>query len=964
MSYLSSLADMPRRLRMYRLAEDAWEAELFPWLRVQAACVLDGHQAWVVIPTQAQAGWIRRRCLENGLALLGVRFLTAGSLRRELSTLLNLGTRALGRESLEFLLRLQALKRSSPEARSVALSPSGCLQALDDLGRAGWTGEETDLGEIPSPVQEWLKHLSQSGAWTPSIDAALLAASQMNGTEALGSMGESKISLLIYGWDAEFFPESTLLQAVSEVAESVCMLVPSPRGSSPDPDMIWVEYLEKTLGVEADICAASEFRSVNESLVERLVRRGEGAGDLVMPLFLAGESGEDQAALVEKQLLLWLKESAGHERIALILPAAGSLSLTLTSRLLKAGLIFHDEVGRPEHPSLDLQLQGALADYYLSHGNVHVFLQLIELWKALAPDAPDPLELRTHLYRCFRSSQTQQMASLLRGLDNNHAPFLQATVRLVHKLGSWPLEESWENLKFRWHEAASLFACTTEKLEPLWSRMDGLMEGMVNGRAFLSYMLGITGSSRHTRDQQANQPFARVVLTTLDQAVHQTWAHVIFLESNEGIWPQRPLENAFLNDPLREQLNRRGTAAHSVMLTSLDRVRIDQRRFLDLLENSSGHVAMAAQSQNSSAPEKPYYPNEWFLQCLLLDEHSTEPVLKKWASLIVSHLSVLAAGNPESPDQGLAEELEHLTALRQSRTDPGRAFDEYFFCYFGADTKPWPVSKLESAVQYPATFALEHLFGAVSIERQHFERSETWIVGTLVHEWVRRRVDAARAGVTADVEADLVKQFWPDQARQSLWWRTVFDLSRWAAESCWQQLQVHLASPDLRTEFPIQGSIATPLGLLRVNGRLDLLARDLPDWPGSRVEIIDFKTGRAQVPSALKLAQGEGLQFGAYLALAMTLGDREATLRCLSPRLMSQRILTHEDLESARQGLALAADLQSSMEFGMSGALHHEHDGSEQLPLATLPVDVDILEKKRKLTSALRHAAGVAKKPV
>ena len=946
---------------MYRLVEDAWEAELFPWLRHQSSAVLSGAEAWVVVPTRAQAGWLRRRCLESGQALLGVKFLTPGSLRRELSMQLDLETRALGRESLEFLLRLQALKRSSPEARSVALSPTGCLQALDDLGRAGWTGEETDLGEIPSPVDEWLKILGRSGAWTPSIDAELRRRSLVNGTCSLPekkrdphvSARNSEIHLLIFGWDAAFFPESTLLEAAVESATTSLLLVPSPRGSSPDQDMVWVSYLEKLLGVEAEICPASEFRSVNEELVERLVRRGEGQGSLTLPLFLAGESTDDQVAMVQKQLLLWLKEGSCHERIALIVPAPGPLSLELCSQMLAAGLPFHDEAGRPEHPPLEMQLQGLLSGYYLSGGNVLLFLELVESWKRLNPLAPDPIELRSQLYRRFGRSQTQQTALLLRGVQEDHTPLLQSMAELVQQLGSWPQEECWEVLKARWQQAAALFGIGTEKLEPLWSRMDGLMTEPVNGRAFLQYVSAITESARHARDQRANQPFARVVLTTLDQAVNQSWAHVIFLESNEGIWPQRAIENAFLDDPLREALNHRREKNHSLLLTSMDSVRIGQRRFLDILENTAGQIALAAQSRNTSSPEKPYYPNEWFLQCLLLDEESKEPVLKRWEGLVRKESVFRIGGEKSIKNQLLTdsraelyEELRHLEQIRSSRINPELSFDEYFYCYPNATTKPWPISRLEAAVNYPATFALEQLFGAVSAESQDFVRSENWIVGTLVHEWVRRRVEEERQGRNTDIEAELKEKYWPETARNSLWWRTVFDLARWASESCWKQVQPQLASVDLHSEFEIHGSIETPVGPLRVKGRMDLLARDRHEWENSLAEIIDFKTGKAQVPSPVKLAQGEGMQFGAYLTLAMSLGAREVTLRCLSPKQISQRLLTQEDAVSALEGLALAARLQQSLAFGMSGSLHGEHEGSEVLPMATLPVDAETLKQK------------------
>jgi hypothetical protein len=225
------------------------------------------------------------------------------------------------------------------------------------------------------------------------------------------------------------------------------------------------------------------------------------------------------------------------------------------------------------------------------------------------------------------------------------------------------------------------------------------------------------------------------------------------------------------------------------------------------------------------------------------------------------------------------------------------------------------------------------------------------MVGTLVHEWIRVLVSKQGEAQVRDVEELLKKQYWPPQSLNSLWWKTVFELSRWATDSCYKQVKPYLTAADVRTEFPCEGTLETPAGLLRVKGRMDLISRDRAEWKDAHGTIIDFKTGKQQVPTSARLASGEGMQFGAYLVLALTQGAQQVTLRCLSPRLISQRVLTAEHESAARQGLALVAQLQQSRCFGRSPAGSGEYKRTEALPMATLPVDADTLKRKREASS-------------
>jgi hypothetical protein len=262
---------------------------------------------------------------------------------------------------------------------------------------------------------------------------------------------------------------------------------------------------------------------------------------------------------------------------------------------------------------------------------------------------------------------------------------------------------------------------------------------------------------------------------------------------------------------------------------------------------------------------------------------------------------------------------------------------------------------LDKLKDFPAGTALELLFRAVSEENESFQRSENWFAGILLHEWMRRYFAegipslASMAGRVTQIESELQREF---AVSGSLWGETTFRSARWALREC---LQVLYAEGVEQWQFAlseekISGEIETAKGLLRLNGRMDLVLRDRPQWAESRVKIIDFKTSKRDVPTLTKLANGEGLQFGAYLLLACNAEANEVSVQCISPRLAGKRLLTKEDIEVARQGVALAAERQNTLRFGIGAKMHAEYGRSEILPLATLPIEPEILKAKQALT--------------
>jgi hypothetical protein len=933
------------RICLFRFAQDAWENGLRQWLRGHADVCLNGGEAWMVVADVAQGAWVRRRALAEGFSLLGIKFLTAGSLRRELSRRLGVDARSLGRDSLEFLLKLEALEHRGAEARSVALNPSSCLQALDDLGRAGWSGEEADIGEIPSPVRNWLGVLVQSGAWTSSIDRELREKSSVAAAPGL--------HLCFWAWDHEFRAERILFEAALGAAVSVRIFLPLALQPA---EYMWVEELEQLCGAQHEACAASEFSSANENFVDYLSRKGEADASGELPSLAVGEKQADQLALIERQIMAWLPECGDEERIGVVFPPAAPQARVLVTRLAQLGVPVLDEARRRVAPGWNEMIQQKLAAYYLHGRQVGEFLTLTaglnqrrdDCWKL------EPIQLRRALHRNFSRCPTRNVSVLLENVADDAPKILFSAQRLARALGAWPETGGWGDLKERWQAACAQLGASVDCLEPLWSRLDSVLlsrKQPISGRAFLEYVAQLLSPLRYVRDAEGDHAFAKVLVTTSAQAACQSWKHLIFADSNEGRWPAPGEENPFLNDALRKKLNQRKGAGHEMLLTTVELARLGQRRLLDLLENCAGETLFTAVAFDEERPEQNLYPNEIALQLLML-ESSGDAVLKRWERKIQKAVPSLTA---KSAVSSLADaEREYLAKVASSRRDASAPFDEYSFCYSPElpGAKPWAVTTLDKLKDFPASTALELLFHAASSENESFQRSENWFAGILLHEWMRRYFAAgipplaSMAERVEQIEAELKREF---AVGGSLWSETTFRSARWALRECLQVLYAEGVEQwqFVLTEEQISGEIETAKGLLRLSGRMDLVLRDRAQ---ARVKIIDFKTSKRDVPTLAKLANGEGLQFGAYLLLACTAEANEVSVQCVSPRLAGKRLLTKDDIEVARQGVALAAERQNTLRFGIGAKMHSEYGRAETLPLATLPIESEILKAKQVLT--------------
>jgi PD-(D/E)XK nuclease superfamily protein len=940
------------QLSLYRFAEDAWAGGLRAWCERASRAALEGAHCWLVVAARGQAQWIRRRALDDGLTLFGIRFFEASLLRQELCALLDVEAGGLGRETLEFLLKTEA-SNGDDESLAIRRNAGACLRALDDLGAAGWHTDRRARQWLPAGSRPLLRTLAQSRSWTPALDAELFEKSATCAAPLL---------TCFFGWDAGHWPHGNLLRATARASRECAVFAPSPRPAAQSLRMDWINAVEAWLGVEHSVCADSGFESSNETLVARLERIGERDPVRIPVQLIAGRRWADEIDAVRDHVLAWLAAELSG-RLAIVVPRRSPSSAEIIRQLAAAGVVLLDNVGERTHAEPEQAIQLAIARYHAGGHDVGALLDVVrqlneragERWAWLNPE-----DAHGELHEAFAAAQSRNARLLAGRLDDNGAAARLA--QLIEHLGRWPERLGWNEARRRWEECVGKFGLATDVIEPLWSRAGELLGAReISARDFFEYLIELLSGTGSRRAPKADEPYARVVVTTFAQAADQSWDALVFLDANEGIWPLRATENPFLDDDARASLNATRGGKFGRLLTSRDADTLEEARMLDLLENCRGQVAFAFAQRDAVEHGRESYPNEWALRCIVESSSGFAPreALKNAQRAVAVHRRA-----PAPLDAG---ERDHFAAVHASRLDRARPFDEFLFDFHGIDPveRAWAAGDLDGAVNCPATFALKQIFHAEPVDDYAFARSEPWAVGRLAHAWIAHALGGSSGfapftwsddvplrlrDATLSERHALAELFAAEQLELPVWWLSVLKKTEWSVRGCLDAVR-ELGLPFFATEFPLNVEVATPSGTLKLRGRADFIASDRSELAGAAVQIVDFKTGGTQAPSMSSLGKGHGHQFASYRLMARDLGAASARVGIARPDEVKLELFADADDAALREIFAPLARLQREMRFGRRGALVARYGACETLPVATRAIEPEVLAAKGEMTN-------------
>ncbi|MFA5057270.1 MAG: PD-(D/E)XK nuclease family protein, partial [Opitutaceae bacterium] len=448
--------------------------------------------------------------------------------------------------------------------------------------------------------------------------------------------------------------------------------------------------------------------------------------------------------------------------------------------------------------------------------------------------------------------------------------------------------------------------------------------------------------------------FAPITLTTRRRAAGVAWSHVIFAESNAGVWPERMESSCWLPDDQRRALQeaQRFTLG---LFTDDDRAALARQAHAAIAGDTREQVIFTAALFEEDEPELRLAPNAWLERVLIAQNR-----LDGGPGGLEEVFSSLARTIPAGSVAGPAEKVEGWGTVWHQRRDPAMPFDEYFLSGPPAVTRPARLAArlIERGVQDPAELWFEAVLGIRRVDWHPLVRARKKSLGQFAH----RLLAQALAG--PPVEGVFMRQPAPAEARARLTGILAALRAQWPRDRYWDSFHAELselvvrllekvfrleAGPFVAIETPLPRGATVPCrgeGRLAVQGRMDLVLLDRPGWAGAQVDIVDFKTGDDPGLSAARMARGASLQLGIYLAAVESLGAAGGRVWMLKPGAGGDTALGLEELPAA---LAALEQIGRHLATGCYGALtpdRTEYTHGFEWPLACAPVRRAVLAQK------------------
>jgi hypothetical protein len=970
--------------------QEAWEDVIAPWFDQVLPGVWQRElPSLVVVPTRGQANDIKARLIAKGWSHLGLQFVTASSLRALLAR--DDATPTAQPELLRLLLAIAASEiEGRPDesealaAKAVARAPALLLRALDRLATAGWKFEELGLPSFAPLVQRF-------NALLKRCDLVLRGESDRHRLQQR-TRGRREFShVLIIGFDGAHWAEWLLLRTAVEVAKSATIVLEEPRENFSDVDLCWIGSWEEVCGEAQRVWRATANAALGDSLFSELEMRG-GAQTAKRFDFLIGTNFSEQAEAITRQCVRYLTDEK-CTRLGVIFPGSGALPRLVASSLERLEIPHNDGLGHvvpgvfesaewqawielQRAPRLNsfLRFLNALPNPTLVSPKVsrQVFEKILhESYKDVLLD---DLELLREFCAACVDDKCQAAAEALRSL-----PFLPARATFAQFLEQ--THAALAHLGWKQHalELTTVADDWSQRLDVKFSRA-----------LFLRWLEDTAATSDAERSAAGDHPYARVQLLTVARAQNQEWSHLILAGWNEGAWPPpagaefaRTEEIHAFNRSV-QQLNQRAARQgsqgeghtsvrenHSLYLGPSEQRAIALRQFQALLESASESVTLTASLVQEDAPERFWNPSECFTELYLR---------MRGGSLTQTTLKNLQRATALLPrPAGVARDVHQTLIAFNARRDSSKPAGEYDFALRpnGAYRRvpALSVSDIERMVSSPAIIWMKRYLGVEAPE----DAANPWAAttGKWVHHWLANIVET-RDRVIFSPFPTLIKideriRFAADERCAALrrlcglvgkvvpdWWSSGWLNARYLARHLGGKIGAAKGWNWMATELAVghEGAVKIADGVeLQLHGQIDLVLAqdDASSFAGEKIWIVDYKTGSAREVKTSdlhdSLVKGTTLQLGLYALAMRELGAAEVSVSIISlavknvaPQLSVVDLASHTDI------FADLAEMQRTGIFGMKGEIRPAFGYSPPYPLATLPIDNDILEDKWALT--------------
>ena len=921
-------------IHLFSHVDDVWEDDVRAWFEAGTKAALSGQKVWMVCRSFLQANWLRRRAMEEGKAIVGVRFLDLRRLRRELCLRAGLPTPAFGRETLSLLLRARMGETEASSAFAGQI-----LDALDDLAASGWldrfgSAVAIDLLRIPHGLRESVEQIIGSLFWRPRVDRALV--------EKGVKIPELRIGF--FGLDALALNQQELLTAAVGASEHARFWLAQPFVSE-EIFMQWVGQLESRLGGVVTVTPSEGKLRIYEDLVSKFLHVSEPLPNV--PRLVRAERWSDQADAVVA--IIKHEFQSGSRSIAVMVPEGSPTGPALVEALISAGIAVADEFRSKAMLGRSEKVQRWLAEWI---GETRTPEKLLEFYALLSRGPESFSRFREYLFRQFDRRQTRLVSELL--LSDSLYPWIRDLLNIG---ADWPNNGRWKELEVKWQKALFDFEqfilrhenvlrpvkVSLEPLQPNWDEIQYVLGDLeLSSGIFLGFVADSLSNSGRVNHPNCSHRYAPVVVSTPEQLHATSWDSVILTDGVADLWMKLASGDSVLGQEFRRSARQQGFLFVNLREESL----LQEDSILQLLLHARRSAAIS------------FYGKE---------ENGEEIDANRIVTFLERTLRAQVEGYAAAPIDA-TNDFADLRQIRSVRCDPEQRFDEYLLNFSSLSLNPiaWAASRLQAVIAAPGSFGFQVVFGLERSWDLGFKRDERKTLGTVVHRLLAYLLrnpfgDLFQNGLSDLRESSFLREsrginahryirklvreldFPPDD----LWWSSIIDKTIFLVQNMLGEIGPWLEKFPYGASEHSTGELTVSEPPITLKGRFDLLLSDANTVPEAAITIIDFKT--AGSPRQIKADTGEGFQFVAYRLLAQTMGASSCNQIAVLPTGFKDlgRLKQPEEIE---RKLVELASMQRRTCFGHAPLLRGEFGVRENLPIATLAIPAWILRKKRALT--------------
>lgn len=955
--------------------DDAWESILRGWFAKQLESPLLKLPRVVIVPNTSAILFVKEQLLRHDIPLLGIRFHTPGTLRHYLLEVYKHSEPLELRENLHLLMKVVANELdANPVARAAAVEPEQFVRLADLLETAGWEPDVLKSAYTKVLIKKYQKEQERCGLVTTQKITHILSELSENPLQAFSS-------LLIFGFcSRDWLNYRILLTAVKSSNESiVCFLT---KDNTRLVDQAWVGSWEQefgpinrlfsTLGEKPFSYLSYYFDDIGE-------QRGVRQGDQLPEIYIAEDILREAEVIVARIVQALVQENV--VRLGVVFPNQTSLLAREVARLLEAEQISHyNHLGYVGGRSSQQKLFESWMIWQRSprFGAFLAFLDLLTYEGLLSFEE----------FRSFNSCGSKALQDLL----TDDLRIIWSYLRLIKSdngvlalIKQWALipEEATFDIYISFVQPVLEVIGWTENFELVKKRAGILgerLEKNIKKADFLSWLASVTKPMGRVCNYWGENEYSCIFLITEDEALTQSWSHLILAGLNRAEWPSEKPEVIFLEDREIAELNNESLMqgnqgeghlcvrdGFSLLLSSIDQYEISKSNFSTLLGAPTKRLILTAHVKDpqnfkdalmSEFLEKVY----WISEGTLLSEDSVGNIIDRTKSWTSKYRAKNSINNSQ------IENIKNAYIKRRTADEP---FDEYSFCFKSSNKSAFnlPCKAWEDIIATPERAWFRHILGAEKNEVLLGKSLYALAKGAWVHSWISLNDDECAVRMndsewSASIDNKASKVYELVEKAFNLLGRPVPDIwkanwyeSRRTALSLIDSLAGALDGQYLFSEYKISKNelikdTKTKIVEVPLRGRVDLLV-----YPVSNLEcknyplwIIDFKTGASGPLTESKIKKGLGLQLALYALAFYFEGFENIEVSIAQPGVPINRQVDVSCILESRSVLEGINYIYASGKLGLRGSMKGNYGSTSMFPLATINVADDIIDRKWELT--------------